>query len=98
MEQVQPCFDVAECWKGENGPRLCKEALARLTDAPNTLIHGDINPGNVWKSKLGLTGDDKYAFADWQLTRMAPAAYEFTTPQIGMVRVLPAIEITQHHA
>ena len=97
MEAVQPCFDVADCWKGENSAKLCKKATARLTNAPNTLTHGDLNPGNFWKSKLGLTGDDKYAFTDWQVTRMAPAACDFTTPQIGMVSMSPAIEMTRYH-
>ena len=41
-------------------------------------------PGNVWKTALGKTGDEKYCFADWQLMRMGPIAWEFTTPQIGI--------------
>ena len=31
-----------------------------------------------------LTGCYRYCFADWQVTRMAPAAWDFCTPQAGM--------------
>ena len=56
----------------------------RAAILPHSLIHGDVNPGNIWKSHLGKTGDEKYCFADWQLMRTAPVAWEFTTPQIGI--------------
>jgi len=58
--------------------------MARLADAPMTLVHGSVNPGNLWKTTLGKSGDEKYCFADWQLVRMAPVAWEFTTPQVGI--------------
>ena len=57
--------------------------MARLATAPMSLVHGDVNPGNIWKTNQGKLGDDKYCFADWQLLRMGPVAWEFTTPQIG---------------
>ena len=82
---MEACFAVAEFWKGDSGAKLYHRAMARLSDSPVCLIHGDMNPGNIWKSTLGKTGIDKYCFADWQLTRMAPPAWEFTTPQIGHV-------------
>ena len=97
MAAIKSGFDVAEFWKGaDNGARLFHTAMARLAEAPMTLTHGDVNPGNIWKSKLGKTGDDKYCFIDWQLCRMAPAAFEFATafgqllrPQVGMVSAPP---------
>ena len=88
---VKPCFDVAEYWKGGNGAKLYHRAMARLADSPLTLVHGDVNPGNIWKSTLGKTGNDKYCFADWQLTRLAPPAWEFTTSQCGHVPGLASI-------
>lgn len=84
LKTVAPCFAVAEYWKGENGAKLYHAAMKRLEAAPMTLIHGDVNPGNLWKSKHGKEGDDKYCFADWQLVIMGPSAWEFTTPQIGI--------------
>lgn len=84
LDAIQPCFDVAEHWKGENAAKLFQKSLARLATAPMTLIHGDMNPGNIWKSSTGKTGDEKFCFADWQLLRMGPVAWEFATPQIGM--------------
>jgi hypothetical protein len=40
--------------------------------------------GNVWKSKTVANGDSKYCFADWQMMRMGPVAWDFTTMQIGL--------------
>ena len=85
MAAIKSGFDVAEFWKGaDNGARLFHTAMARLAEAPMTLTHGDVNPGNIWKSKLGKTGDDKYCFIDWQLCRMAPAAFEFAAGWHGI--------------
>jgi hypothetical protein len=84
LEAAMPCFDVAEYWKGDSGAKLYHKAMARLTKAPMSLVHGDVNPGNIWKTTLGKTGDEKFCFADWQLLRMGPVAWEFTTPQIGI--------------
>jgi len=49
---------------------------------PMTLIHGDLNCGNVWRSK---SQPDKFLFADWQLLKMAPVGFEFST----MLLILP---------
>jgi len=91
LDDAMPCFKVAEYWKGENGAKLYHKAMARLAKAPVTLIHSDVNPGNLWKSTTGQTGDNKYCFADWQLIRMGPSAWEFTTPQIGIAPGLASL-------
>ena len=88
---LKPCFDMVEYWKGDSGAKLYHRAMARLADSPLTLVHGDVNPGNIWKTTLGKTGNDKYCFADWQVTRLAPPAWEFTTPQIGHVPGLASL-------
>ena len=75
LDSIMYVFDVAEHWKGENGAKIYRKAMARLAKAPMSLVHGDVNPGNIWKSKLGKEGDEKYLFADWQLLRMAPIAW-----------------------
>eukprot|EP01052_Picozoa_sp_SAG31_P035765 SAG31_NODE_4360_length_3312_cov_2.190787_2_plen_235_part_00 len=85
------CFETANLWKGENGATIFRAAMARLVAAPSTLVHGDVNPGNIWKTKLGKTGDDKYCFADWQIVRIAPAAWEFATPQVRSCQFLLTI-------
>lgn len=95
LDGLKPCFDVGELWKGDNGAKLFHKAMAHLAKAPMTLVHGDMNPGNIWKSKQGKTGDDKYCFIDWQLFKMAPAACEFATPQIGMVHSPPCTHYLQ---
>lgn len=84
VDATKPSFDVAAHWKGENAAQLYRKAMARLAKSPMTLIHGDVNPGNIWKSSTGKTGDERYCFADWQMLRMGPCAWEFTTPQIGI--------------
>ena len=45
-----------------------------------TSVHGDMNVGNIWRSKADPS---HHLLADWQLLRMGPVAWEFTTPQIG---------------
>jgi aminoglycoside phosphotransferase (APT) family kinase protein len=42
---------------------------------PTTIIHGDLNTGNMWKNKA----DGNIVMADWQLMRMAPPALDFFT-------------------
>jgi hypothetical protein len=43
---------------------------------PMTLIHGDLNCGNVWRNKMR---HDDFLFADWQMLKMAPIGLEFGT-------------------
>merc|ERR1719161_3250632 len=83
-EMVKPFMDVFELWQGENGPKLLQITVKKMNTAPMTLCHGDVNPGNIWKGKKGTMLEGDYCFGDWQITRMAPAAWDFTTPQIGL--------------
>jgi len=58
------------------------EEYSRLTDAieklqqsrPMTLIHGDLNAGNIWKSKANA---EDLVFTDFQLMKMAPIGFDF---------------------
>ena len=95
LDSVMPCFDVAEFWKGDNGAKLYHKAMAHLAEAPMTLIHGDVNPGNIWKSRSGKTGDEKYCLADWQLMRMGepPTAVRSAAPNPHALCTAPAPDI-----
>jgi len=68
-------FDITAGDGGNDGKIIYKEAMRRLRKAPMTIVHGDMNPGNVWKSRTS----DSLCYADWQVTRQAPAAWEFVT-------------------
>jgi hypothetical protein len=41
---------------------------------PMTLIHGDLNAGNIWKSKANA---EDLVFTDFQLLKMAPIGFDF---------------------
>lgn len=56
--------------------RLFKLGMEILSSRPQTIIHGDLNSGNVWKSKTPGGG---FLFADWQLARMGPIGLDFFT-------------------
>ena len=55
--------------------------LANLEKAwesrPCTLLHGDVNPGNIWRRKGGV--DEEFVFGDWQLILRGPVAWDFIT-------------------
>ena len=55
--------------------------LANLEKAwetrPCTLLHGDVNPGNIWRRKAGV--DEEFVFGDWQLILRGPVAWDFIT-------------------
>ena len=54
---------------------LWDKAHAIWSTRPTTIIHGDLNTGNMWKTK----SDGGIVMADWQLTRMAPPAIDLFT-------------------
>jgi hypothetical protein len=88
-EDAEASLAVMEMWKGDDCATLYHAAIKKLAEAPMTLCHGDINPGNIWKSKTVTSGDAKYCLADWQLVRMGPVAWDFTTMQIGLETKAP---------
>lgn len=47
-----------------------------LSSRPQTILHGDLNSGNLWKSKKDGGG---FLLADWQLLRMGPVGMDFLT-------------------
>jgi len=61
------------------------DMTTRLVDAmekimqsrPMTLVHGDLNCGNVWKNKNNPMGE--LLFSDWQILQMCPAVLDFGT-------------------
>lgn len=101
LDLAKPFFDVYKKWQGENGTKILAIVQKKLAEAPQTLCHGDINPGNIWKGKKGSSVEGEYCFADWQVTRMAPAAWDFCTPQAGMEPsqgVKLAVVLQNYHA
>jgi len=48
-----------------------------MQSRPMTLVHGDLNCGNVWKNKNNPMGE--LLFSDWQILQMSPAALDFGT-------------------
>jgi aminoglycoside phosphotransferase (APT) family kinase protein len=52
------------------------KGMAIANTRPMTIIHGDLNSGNVWKSKAH---DGSLLLADWQIARMAPPGADFFT-------------------
>merc|ERR550532_3171845 len=60
------------------------DAMSKIVQSrPMTLVHGDLNCGNVWKNKNNPMGE--FLFSDWQILQMSPAAYDFGT----MLVILP---------
>jgi len=66
----------------EKHKRLVGVMSSILNSRPLTLIHGDLNAGNVWKNK---TTPNDFTAIDWQLIKMAPVGLEFG----NMLIVLP---------
>merc|ERR1712093_632605 len=67
---------------GEEYSRLTDEIEKLQQSRPMTLVHGDLNAGNVWKSKANAKD---LVFTDFQLMRMAPIGFDFGT----MLVILP---------
>ena len=65
-------------WPNQSAGQVAffERASAILNSRPLTIIHGDLNSGNVWQSKKD---PKKFLIADWQLTRMAPIGMDFFT-------------------
>lgn len=72
--------DVVAGDGGRDGKRIFHAAMKRLREAPMTIVHGDLNSGNIWHSK---TGGNELLFADWQICMAAPVAFDFITPFMG---------------
>jgi hypothetical protein len=45
-----------------------------LNKRPMTLVHGDLNAGNIWKKK---SNPKELLYCDWQMTRMGPPGFDF---------------------
>jgi len=56
---------------------MCNTMDEMMNTRPMTLVHGDLNAGNVWKKSSGL--DEQLMYADWQMFKMAPAGYDLGT-------------------
>jgi thiamine kinase-like enzyme len=46
---------------------------------PFTLLHGDVNPGNLWRRKDSKDGGEALIFGDWQVLMKCPIAWDFIT-------------------
>ena len=46
---------------------------------PFTLLHGDVNPGNLWRRKGSKDGGEALIFGDWQVLMKCPIAWDFIT-------------------
>lgn len=58
---------------------LRAEAKRIMNTRPQTWCHGDLNATNAWKGKKDPTTS---LLADWQLTRMAPPAFDLVTAMV----------------
>jgi len=59
---------------GDEYSRLTDEIEKLQQSRPMTLVHGDLNAGNIWKNK---TNAEDLVFTDFQLLKMAPIGFDF---------------------
>lgn len=59
--------------------KLTSESVRIMSTRPQTMCHGDLNSSNLWKNKADPT---QTLLCDWQITRMAPAAFETFNPLV----------------
>ena len=64
--------------KLETAERFLANLEVAWKDRPCTLLHGDVNTGNLWQRKDGSSGDE-LVFGDWQLIMKSPIAWDFVT-------------------
>ena len=61
----------------------CEKFITNLEIAwkerPCTLLHGDVNPGNLWRRKEETGSAAEMIFGDWQLILKCPIAWDFIT-------------------
>ena len=54
-----------------------EELVKMWSSRPVTLVHGDLNAGNIWKKK---SDESQLCFCDWQNLRMCSVALDFFLP------------------
>ena len=71
--------EVSESMSQNNRAQTLVGELIDFMDAarPMSFIHGDFNPGNLWKKADSTTDEGPYLYGDWQLGGMGPICFDF---------------------
>ena len=73
--ELKQTFDLLT---GPKGDAIIKAMYTRLAGRPRTLVHGDMRPDNLFRSKeKNVDGKHDYKIVDWQAVSYGPAGVEF---------------------
>ena len=72
-----PFIDEMTANKAEKFTQFVDNLEAIWAKRPMTLVHGDCNPGNVWRQKDKK--QDEFVIGDWQLLLKCPIGLDFAT-------------------
>ena len=70
--------ETFELLTGPKGNAIVKAMYTKMATRPRTLIHGDMRPDNLFRSKeKNVDGKHDYKIVDWQAVAYGPAGVEF---------------------